>query len=207
MKMKDNYASPYLRFWGFILDWLIWSGFVLTVLFEVFGSSTLAQIYDSIFYAITVFLLWGLGLRIIQAFFVSRFGGSLGNLATGVKVVTEQGQNLTFWRAVFRGTVGHGVSAMFLCLGFIWVFIDEKNQGWHDQISENVVVGKPKVLLGTISLVLLLLINIYLANLSYGGFLRNRGFYKDVINDLKFNLEDFPGTPVPLPIERNVPIS
>jgi len=39
-----------------------------------------------------------------------------------------------------REAFGKTISAMVLYLGFIWIFIDEENQAWHDKIFNSNVV-------------------------------------------------------------------
>ena len=207
--MENNYASAQLRFLGGLVDWLIRLGGMLLILLRVSQASDLLEIYDSLLYLMTFYLLWGMGSWLIQAYLISRFGGSVGNMLTGVKVVSERGVNLTFWRAVFRSTIGALVSSMFLCLGYIWILVDQKRQGWHDQISQNFVIcPKSKTFLGLLSLTVFLLLNIYLVNLNISGFRRNQEFYKTLIRDLKIDIQEFSDTPPSdLPIEGDLPIS
>ena len=36
--------------------------------------------------------------------------------------------------------VGYYVSLLFFGLGFVWIGIDQRKQGWHDKIARTVVV-------------------------------------------------------------------
>lgn len=38
--------------------------------------------------------------------------------------------------------IGYYVSALGLCLGFIWVAFDKRKQGWHDKMAGTVVVRR-----------------------------------------------------------------
>jgi uncharacterized RDD family membrane protein YckC len=69
-------------------------------------------------------------------------GGTLGKLAFGLRVIKEDGSNPGFGRALLRSTIGYWISAAIFYLGFIWVGIDERKQGWHDKLSGTYVVRK-----------------------------------------------------------------
>ncbi len=38
---------------------------------------------------------------------------------------------------------GYVMSAMFFLLGFFWIGIDKKKQGWHDKLADTVVIALP----------------------------------------------------------------
>ncbi len=48
------------------------------------------------------------------------------------------GERITFWPAV-RRWLGYFVSAI-LFLGFLWVLVDDKRQGFHDKMAGSVVI-------------------------------------------------------------------
>lgn len=63
-----------------------------------------------------------------------------GKMALRLKVVdANTGRQPSTARLVGR-YFGYYVSAIPLCLGFIWVGIDSKKQGWHDKLAGTVVV-------------------------------------------------------------------
>jgi uncharacterized RDD family membrane protein YckC len=69
-------------------------------------------------------------------------GGTLGKMAFGLRVIKEDGSNPGFGRALLRSTIGYWISAAIFYLGFIWIGIDERKQGWHDKLSGTYVVRK-----------------------------------------------------------------
>lgn len=50
---------------------------------------------------------------------------------------------MTRWQCVIR-FLGYLVSFIPLTLGFLWIIVNRKKQGWHDSIANTVVVVKPK---------------------------------------------------------------
>ena len=39
-----------------------------------------------------------------------------------------------FGTMFLREIIGKAISSMVLSLGFIWILLDDKNQGWHDKL-------------------------------------------------------------------------
>ena len=69
-----------------------------------------------------------------------------GKMALHMKIVDARtGQKPSTGQLIGR-YFAYYVSAIPLCLGFIWVGIDQRKQGWHDKIAGTVVIrGKPRV--------------------------------------------------------------
>lgn len=66
--------------------------------------------------------------------------GTPGKLALKLKVVdAESGERLTIAQSIGR-YLAYFPSALFLCLGFIWVGFTNKKQGWHDKLAGTVVI-------------------------------------------------------------------
>ena len=70
----------------------------------------------------------------------SRFQGTLGKLAMGIKVTDLNGERLSFSRATGRYFL-KAVSTTLLMLGYLVSFSD-KRQTWHDYIARTLVVRK-----------------------------------------------------------------
>jgi uncharacterized RDD family membrane protein YckC len=66
-------------------------------------------------------------------------GQTPGMMLLGLRVVTRDGGHLTFWRAIGR-LIGFIISTAFLFLGFAWILVDDRRQGWHDKIAGTYVV-------------------------------------------------------------------
>jgi uncharacterized RDD family membrane protein YckC len=64
---------------------------------------------------------------------------TIGQALLGLRVVRVDGRALTLGPAI-RRVVGMYIAILPLFLGFLWVLIDDRRQGWHDKIADTVVV-------------------------------------------------------------------
>lgn len=62
-----------------------------------------------------------------------------GKTLMGLRIVTKDGHPLTFGRAI-RRMIGYIVSIAVIFLGFLWILVDNRRQGWHDKIAGTFVV-------------------------------------------------------------------
>jgi uncharacterized RDD family membrane protein YckC len=78
----------------------------------------------------------------IPAYFVSAWvliGATPGKLLLGLQVVRTDHTPLGWGRASLR-FIGYWISAIVLFLGFLWVLVDRRRQGWHDKLAGTYVV-------------------------------------------------------------------
>jgi uncharacterized RDD family membrane protein YckC len=66
---------------------------------------------------------------------LSACGQTVGKMALGLRVVGPDGGNPSFWRAALREEIGKLISAIVLCLGYLWMLWDGEQQTWHDKIA------------------------------------------------------------------------
>ena len=57
----------------------------------------------------------------------------------GIRVVGPNGEYPTFWRSI-RRYIGYLLIALSLGIGFLWVLIDKRRQGWDDKLAGTFVV-------------------------------------------------------------------
>lgn len=57
----------------------------------------------------------------------------------GLRVVRMDGSKLSPWLAFVR-VVGYIISAIPLYLGFLWIFVDDRRQAWHDKLAGTCVI-------------------------------------------------------------------
>lgn len=91
------------------------------------------------------FFAYLLGLPIIGVFIralfeSSKFEGTPGKVAVGIKVVDYKGNRITFSRALKRN-LAKIISTLFYA-GYIKVLFSEKRQGFHDVIAKTYVIKK-----------------------------------------------------------------
>ena len=104
---------------------------------EALTSSVLALLQFAIF------ALAGLTvLLFIPAYFVLCWvlvGATPGKYVLGLKVLRTSGQRISWWRAIIR-LVGYWISALPLFLGYLWILVGARRQGWHDKLADTIVV-------------------------------------------------------------------
>jgi len=81
------------------------------------------------FYATTIVLN-----MLYFTYFHGTVGQTPGKKMLGLKVIQTSGAPMTLGIAFLRW-VGYLVSGIVFYLGFIWVGIDVRKQGWHDKIA------------------------------------------------------------------------
>lgn len=66
-------------------------------------------------------------------------GRTIGKALMGVRIVPMDGSRMTTGRSL-RRLVGYAVSIIPLFLGFAWIVVDDRRQGFHDKIAGTCVV-------------------------------------------------------------------
>lgn len=144
------YASAGARLGAFIIDGLIVGlaiGLVFLIAFgAMFGIVTSgSERAPGLFFAFFgLFPLLILGEYLVQAGYFAVFwyrsGATPGMRLVGIRVVRAvDGGTISKQQAILRA-IGYWVSSAVLYLGFIWILIDDRRQGWHDKIAETLVI-------------------------------------------------------------------
>jgi len=83
-----------------------------------------------------------LGGLINFAYFLYFFsnGQTPGMMAMKIKLIGTDGTYPIGYSKGFLRYWGLQISGLVLCLGFLWILIDKKRQGWHDKIAGTYVV-------------------------------------------------------------------
>ncbi len=66
-------------------------------------------------------------------------GQTPGKMLLGLHVIQASGEGMTFGVAFLRWA-GSLVSGLSLWLGYLWIAVDGRKQGWHDKIAATLVV-------------------------------------------------------------------
>ena len=114
------------RLGAFVLDWL--------VVYVVAGPLALmtGPLGGVIFFA--------LGPAVYTVFCWWRYGATPGKIAFAARIVdAKSGGRPQIGRLVLR-YLAYMLSAAPLCLGFAWIAIDRRRQGWHDKIAGTQVI-------------------------------------------------------------------
>ena len=128
---------------------------LVDVIFILFITSALAITLSFLAWLIGAFRPYGdvvpftnlaliLGILIsvgYYTYFWTKSGQTIGKTVVGIKVVSADGSPLT-WGQAFLRYVGYIVSSLLLSLGFLWVIMDKRRQGWHDKIAKTYVIDE-----------------------------------------------------------------
>lgn len=137
-----NYAGFLSRAGAKILDWIIVATPNYAVVYVIFGTLNPDVTQPDILVPYLIFNLVSSVVSILYTWLLTwKFGGTLGKLAVGLKVVTADGQGLSLWRALGR-TFGEFLSALTLGIGYIIAAFDEEKRALHDHVCGTRVVHK-----------------------------------------------------------------
>ncbi|HNS40793.1 MAG: RDD family protein [Anaerolineae bacterium] len=154
--LRGHYAGFVTRLIAFAIDlFIIVTGQLLFVMFarlalDFFGLDQLARdVFDPTGAAESTFIFvfrWAIAIvssGLVFAVYVVVFWllaeKTLGQGLLGLRVVRTDGRHITLLPAVKR-VLGYYLSFFALSLGFLWILIDDRRQGWHDKIADTVVV-------------------------------------------------------------------
>lgn len=63
-------------------------------------------------------------------------------MAVGIRIVTMDGDQPGWGKALLREIIGKTVASALMLFGFVWIILDPQREGWHDKIAGTVVVRK-----------------------------------------------------------------
>jgi len=130
------YGGFWIRFVAYIIDAIVLT-IVGGVLASIFGVSweTDWEHYDPTFNLVSLVIGW-LYFALLES---SERGATVGKMVMGLRVVTSDGQRLSFMNATGR-YFAKILSAIILCIGFIMVAFTDKKRGLHDIIAGTLVI-------------------------------------------------------------------
>ena len=131
----------YGGFWIRVLAYLI-DGILLTIVYGIVARLLGIDIfesdwrhYDPLGNLLSLVIGW-LYFALLES---SERGATVGKMVMGLRVVTSDGQRLSFMNATGR-YFAKILSAIILCIGFIMVAFTDKKRGLHDIIAGTLVI-------------------------------------------------------------------
>jgi len=156
MQTNNNVLTK--RFFSYLIDFLSKAPIILLFVFKLyfdifvklhnpdfffhpkrlFMSFILSFFYNPIHQLI---LLYGIIILTLNLYLMSK-GQTIGKRILNLKVVDMYNcQPVSFLKMFIRETVGKYVSS-FCMLGFLWILIDDNDQGWHGKMTNSIVKRK-----------------------------------------------------------------
>jgi uncharacterized RDD family membrane protein YckC len=165
-KLEIKYANIGLRFLSFIIDGIVlWC--IYTIIFRIFFFNSLPNpetyrnliedIYTGkynqqafldylslLFKTLICLSIYFLISIFYKTFLVGKFGATLGKMITGIKIVDENGNKISYGVAFIREVLIKDIIYFIIFfiswLGYLWALWDKKKQTWHDKIARTLVV-------------------------------------------------------------------
>ena len=134
---SPDYAGFWARAAAFLIDGLI--AIVIAVPVMVVGFGLREVSLDPAEHSWDLFGFLAVAAVVIG--FWRYCGATPGKLAVAVRIVdAATGEPPSTARLVLR-FFAYFVSALPLYLGFLWVAVDRRKQGWHDKIARTIVIN------------------------------------------------------------------
>jgi uncharacterized RDD family membrane protein YckC len=123
---------------AFFIDELLLSFLLIIALWDSFST---AQTVEEMINITNTFLLEYMLMKIVyQAFFVMKYGASLGKIVMKIRVIEIATlQNPTIVSSINR-SIFRIISETFFYLGFLWGMMDPTKQTLHDKTARTLVI-------------------------------------------------------------------
>lgn len=140
---------------AFVLDLVMMSATILLAVvlvqsvlgfFTLYGLLGQRIVQSSPFNALLVGVLALIGAGIAIGYpvgFWVLLGQTPGKLLLGLRIMRVNGRPISIRCALVR-YAGYWLSALPLGLGFLWVLVDARRQGWHDKLAGTYVMYAPR---------------------------------------------------------------
>lgn len=149
--VSDELAGAGVRLVAYLIDTVI-VAIIAGVLGFIFGSSIGSSMqirtYADLIAAQQTLETMGsiIGLVVYFIYYIvfwTNSGQTPGKQVMGIQVIHRDGRLLTTGEAIFR-LIGYYISGLVLCIGYLWIFFDDKKRGWHDFMAGSLVVRAEK---------------------------------------------------------------
>jgi uncharacterized RDD family membrane protein YckC len=136
-EITHHYAGFWIRFWAFVLDFVVVSSLNRFILFPFLFTDNPA------FGPRGIFTLEGLVAAVVlYVYYVVMtkvFSQTLGKMVFNIRVIANEERRLTWGDLFFREVIGKFISK-FLFAGYIAAAFSKKKQGFHDYFADTLVV-------------------------------------------------------------------
>jgi uncharacterized RDD family membrane protein YckC len=143
---NKEYAGFWIRFGALLIDLVIMAIVLYVPLSLIYGEEY--WIGDKLIYGFWDVMLGYVVPFVATIWFWLHYLGTPGKMAMKLQIVdASTGGKMRTGQAIGR-YFAYILSALPLCLGFIWVGVDQRKQGWHDKLAGTVVIrntGKESV--------------------------------------------------------------
>lgn len=125
--MEYQTVGFFRRLVAFVIDFLLF--LLIFLLLKVFLPLEL-----SVTVTVLLFVLY-------RVYLLTRRGATAGMKVLKIKVINKEGQNPSLRTAVIREGVGALLWDAPFNIGYAWIVLDKRDQGWHDKLAKTFVVA------------------------------------------------------------------
>ena len=150
MDSSPSYLGFWSRFVAFVIDSIVASLIIYPFLLLFTEAITMQDIDLNNREQIQAFLNKMLERLAFESLFISivfvgfwmYFGSSPGKLLFKGYIVDAQTLQPPSRLQLVTRSLGYYISLLFFGLGFIWIGLDSRKQGWHDKLARTVVISR-----------------------------------------------------------------
>jgi uncharacterized RDD family membrane protein YckC len=136
-----SYAGFWIRLWANLIDSILILMIIFPVLIGIYGMDYLTSSQMS--HGVLDFMLSWVFPAVATILFWKFKGATPGKMAIGARIVDARtGQPASTAQLIGR-YIGYYPSMLALCMGYVWIGIDKRKQGWHDMLASTVVIRRP----------------------------------------------------------------
>jgi len=137
-----EYAGFWRRLVAYLIDYLIIGAGAFAVGFLIGIGAGVAGADVKGGWLVAIYVITIAGYYLYYAFMESSANqATVGKIALGLKVTDEEGNRISFGRALGR-TVAKILSALILFMGFVMAGFTDRKQALHDKIAHTLVVKR-----------------------------------------------------------------
>lgn len=148
---ERSYAGAAVRICAYLIDQFI----VLMVIGVVAGFLGVLKLLGldvildkEVLFTYTVSaIIYYIVRKIYYIAFTYTSGQTIGKKIFRIKVVNDDMSKATFWRVVYRETIGRFLAEVYIFgfIGYFIILLDDKKRGIHDRLSDTRVVYEERV--------------------------------------------------------------
>ncbi len=133
-------AGFWLRTGASLVDIILIVGITYPILYGVYGAEYFDAENNGFVAGPLDFMLTWVAPAIATLWFWRAKQATPGKLVFSLRVVDAgTGETMSMGQSIIR-YIAYFASLIPMCVGFIWVAIDARNQGWHDKLAKTIVI-------------------------------------------------------------------
>ncbi|KEQ11977.1 branched-chain amino acid aminotransferase I [Endozoicomonas montiporae] len=137
-----EYAGFWTRFGATLVDTLVLLLVTVPLMMVIYGNE-MWQDGTKVLGGWDILINWLFPVVFVILFWRYR-GATPGKMLTSVQVVDARTGQIPGFRQSAIRYLGYFLSTIPLMLGFFWIAIDKRKQGWHDKLAGTVVIKRKK---------------------------------------------------------------